>query len=91
MEFRARAGAAPLKRNATEQDVCAGRAIPRPRGRGPIEAQQAAKGALEAYLIPRPRGRGPIEAASMQSAIWLRYHEFRARAGAAPLKRGPGA
>ena len=36
--------------------------IPRPRGRGPIEANENSAPLSDASPIPRPRGRGPIEA-----------------------------
>ena len=37
--FRARAGAAPLKHNGCFNHFhCTSRSIPRPRGRGPVEA-----------------------------------------------------
>ena len=59
--------------------------IPRPRGRGPVEAM-VFDPAMNAFNgIPRPRGRGPVEAAyPVHEQIWART--FRARAGAAPLK-----
>ena len=71
-EFRARAGAAPLK-----QLTFGDERIPRPRGRGPVEANSA-----PARARPRKRGRGPVEAAIAERKIV----QFRARAGAAPLK-----
>ena len=60
--FRARAGAAPLKHvsghcHCAEQDN-----IPRPRGRGPVEACLPVQAAIQSLAIPRPRGRGPVEA-----------------------------
>jgi len=36
--------------------------IPRPRGRGPVEAMMDAGISVEPRVIPRPRGRGPVEA-----------------------------
>jgi len=37
--------------------------IPRPRGRGPIEARPVRRDRCgSSSTIPRPRGRGPIEA-----------------------------
>src|SRR5258708_5926155 len=59
--------------------------IPRPRGRGPIEARINLSCRSESVSIPRPRGRGPIEAFSKERFAHT-VREFRARAGAAPLK-----
>ena len=39
IEFRARAGAAPLKLVDTEAGADFQKLIPRPRGRGPVEAE----------------------------------------------------
>ena len=43
----------------------------------------------EAERFPRPRGRGPVEASSCRLPIASRDNNFRARAGAAPLKLKP--
>ena len=84
ISFRARAGAAPLKLTPGIETVAL---IPRPRGRGPVEALRAVYSTLG--IIPRPRGRGPVEAtkaciAPVNEPISV---PFRARAGAAPLKQ----
>ena len=61
--FRDRKVAAPLKplggSGAGPDD--AGR-LPRPKGRGPIEAELPLSGQTCLGSLPRPKGRGPIEA-----------------------------
>ena len=59
--------------------------IPRPRGRGPVEAWLAVAFTAFFVAIPRPRGRGPVEARPTAPALGPAL-TFRARAGAAPLK-----
>jgi len=60
--FRARAGAAPLKHDGLQNGDPIKKIIPRPRGRGPVEAQSASARTASSPPIPRPRGRGPVEA-----------------------------
>jgi len=60
--FRARAGAAPLKRTDDGLYHCDCGDIPRPRGRGPVEATVETSTPTALIAIPRPRGRGPVEA-----------------------------
>jgi len=60
--FRARAGAAPLKRETGLDCLGKGGSIPRPRGRGPVEAELTVSDMSARASIPRPRGRGPVEA-----------------------------
>jgi len=60
--FRARAGAAPLKHKLSPHRAFRFLPIPRPRGRGPVEADDDVNQLACVAFIPRPRGRGPVEA-----------------------------
>ena len=62
-------------------------AIPRPRGRGLIEAESHGPRYRAGNVIPRPRGRGLIEA--LKSFLdWQRIStQFHDRAVVASLKR----
>ena len=84
--FRARAGAAPLKQGRPGTEVARHFFIPRPRGRGPVEAVATIAVVPLPPNIPRPRGRGPVEAFRVEDREPRRWPPFRARAGAAPLK-----
>ena len=82
--FRARAGAAPLKRHNKKAMLVTGTGIPRPRGRGPVEAPTS--GRREETMnrrIPRPRGRGPVEA-NNQGTVVLVFNMHSAPARARP-------
>ena len=76
--FRARAGAAPLKLlDASAGELIAG--IPRPRGRGPVEAWSSSR-IVSGDYIPRPRGRGPVEALRTRvRALFVHSAPARAR------------
>src|SRR5450432_4256883 len=63
--------------------VCA---IPRPRGRGLIEARSVRPLYRSLWAIPRPRGRGLIEAPQSSHFRRGRFAQFRDRAVAASLK-----
>ena len=56
------AAVAPLKRAPRLRAVVLLQCHPRPRGRGPIEADAPMVEATKRRNHPRPRGRGPIEA-----------------------------
>ena len=60
--------------------------FPRPRGRGPVEAAALAADWNCQAVFPRPRGRGPVEAHFPKLTPTHVSPNFRARAGAAPLK-----
>src|ERR1039458_1824204 len=62
------------------------RLIPRPRGRGLIEAEPAGSNPKSTAAIPRPRGRGLIEAfcTSRRRRARCKFHD---RAVVASLKR----
>ena len=59
--------------------------LPRPKGRGPIEAPGDGGGGPRRWGLPRPKGRGPIEAALLAELFAL-PETFRGRKVAAPLK-----
>ena len=80
--FRARAGAAPLKQSSPLPDILAMEFIPRPRGRGPVEAFRDGARLADSLSIPRPRGRGPVEACPARHRL--------APAGGIPRPRGRG-
>ncbi len=85
--FRARAGAAPLKPESTQATALDPKNIPRPRGRGPVEAYILSSRYDRDVRPFRARaGAAPLKPVrSFQCFIF--DIPFRARAGAAPLKQ----
>ena len=57
--FRARAGAAPLKRTGSCRGLEDRALIPRPRGRGPVEATVAASSPRMRYIHSAPARARP--------------------------------
>ena len=75
-----------MKLQEEEDDEACRPCLPRPKGRGPIEAKDLAAILLAQGHLPRPKGRGPIEAI-MSSTRRTGAAAFRGRKVAAPLKR----
>ena len=80
--------AAPLKPIVRECDPSDNVDLPRPKGRGPIEAQVWPGELRRRRGLPRPKGRGPIEATMTRSRAGADGLPFRDRKVAAPLKPG---
>ena len=84
--FRARAGAAPLKPVFEPALKCMHWFIPRPRGRGPVEATPQLNGGQTILPAFRARaGAAPLKLRGGDGLLLVAF-PFRARAGAAPLK-----
>ena len=85
--FRARAGAAPLKQQRLGWAPVINHAIPRPPGRGPVEAAVRSAHLAVAMLPFRARaGAAPLKPCRSPPPL-SQMSPFRARAGAAPLKQ----
>ena len=83
--FRARAGAAPLKRMFWTAGGGVPIIFPRPRGRGPVEAFIPVAYFVGVGRFPRPRGRGPVEA-TLDSAAASRALIFPRPRGRGPVE-----
>ena len=68
--FRGRKVAAPLKHSLPTEQPHRDDVLPRPKGRGPIEALRPAPSAIAFLDLPRPKGRGPIEAGPKRAGPW---------------------
>ena len=91
-KFHDRAVVASLKRLQFVECMLLAPQIPRPRGRGLIEALCPLHDRRSAFLIPRPRGRGLIEAEKTSLPLSIKASQFHDRAVVASLKREfPGA
>ena len=85
--FRGRKVAASLKHVGDHAAPAISWVIPRPKGRGLIEAPDPAPHIPSSRPIPRPKGRGLIEAFMGSEVLRLFSRRFRGRKVAASLKR----